>query len=179
MKREFLQSFKVGDTPLPKEIIDAIMEENGRDINTARAVAVKPYADHDAILAENERLKNAQALCDGKSATQWKALYDQALADHEKQLDDLAFGGMVETAITAMGGRNARAITALLDMAGLQADENRQEAVTSALKDLQRSDGYLFGKLTPPPYAGGTGISRAETTPDTLAGALREKFERK
>ena len=30
MKREFLQNFKVGDQALPKEIIDAIMDENGR-----------------------------------------------------------------------------------------------------------------------------------------------------
>ena len=26
MKREFLQNFKVGDAPLPPEVIDAIME---------------------------------------------------------------------------------------------------------------------------------------------------------
>lgn len=30
MKREFLQNFKVGEQALPKEIIDAIMEENGQ-----------------------------------------------------------------------------------------------------------------------------------------------------
>lgn len=32
MKREFLQNIKVGDQPLSKEVIDAIMAENGRDI---------------------------------------------------------------------------------------------------------------------------------------------------
>ena len=32
MQREFLQNLKVGDAPLPKEVIDAIMAENGRDI---------------------------------------------------------------------------------------------------------------------------------------------------
>ena len=35
MKRDFLQNFKVNDQPLPKEIIDEIMAENGRD-TTAR-----------------------------------------------------------------------------------------------------------------------------------------------
>lgn len=35
MKREFLQNFKVGDQPLTKEIIDAIMAENGRDVEAA------------------------------------------------------------------------------------------------------------------------------------------------
>ncbi len=32
MKREFLLNFKVGDQPLPKEIIDAIMAKNGQSI---------------------------------------------------------------------------------------------------------------------------------------------------
>ena len=45
MKTEFLQNFKVNDQPLSKEIIDAIMEENGRDIEEAK----KPFADYDAI----------------------------------------------------------------------------------------------------------------------------------
>lgn len=36
MKREFLQNFKVGDQALPKEVIDAIMAENGRDIEEAK-----------------------------------------------------------------------------------------------------------------------------------------------
>lgn len=31
MKREFLQNLKVGDQPLSKEVIDAIMTENGRE----------------------------------------------------------------------------------------------------------------------------------------------------
>ena len=35
MKREFLLNFKVNEQPLPKEIIDAIMAENGRDIQQA------------------------------------------------------------------------------------------------------------------------------------------------
>lgn len=39
MKREFLLNFKVGDQPLPKEVIDAIMAENGRDIEAAKAHA--------------------------------------------------------------------------------------------------------------------------------------------
>lgn len=45
MNAEFLQNFKVGDAPLPKEIIDAILAENDRDVTAA----VKPYADYEAI----------------------------------------------------------------------------------------------------------------------------------
>lgn len=47
MKREFLQNFKVGDQPLTKEIIDAILDENSRDIGAAKA----EHADYDTIKA--------------------------------------------------------------------------------------------------------------------------------
>ncbi|MDD6174742.1 MAG: hypothetical protein PUC59_03145 [Firmicutes bacterium] len=42
MKREFLQNIKVGDAALPSEVIDAIMAENGRDVEAAK----KPFADY-------------------------------------------------------------------------------------------------------------------------------------
>lgn len=53
MKTEFLQNFKIGEQALTKEIIDAILAENGRDIEAAK----KPYADYDAI---KDRLKTAE-----------------------------------------------------------------------------------------------------------------------
>ena len=40
MKREFLQNLKVGEEALSKEVIDAIMEENGRDIAKADALSL-------------------------------------------------------------------------------------------------------------------------------------------
>lgn len=53
MTRDFLQNFKIGEQVLPKEIIDSILDENGRDIEAAK----KPYADYDAI---KDRLKTAE-----------------------------------------------------------------------------------------------------------------------
>jgi len=183
MKREFLQNLKVGDTPLSKEVIDAIMEENGKDINAAKAAAVKPYTGFDDIMAENERLKiqNAEMEADGKNARQWKEEYEKALSDHQQQLDGIAFQNVLDNLISASGGRNAKAISALLDLDALRASENRQEAVKQALIKLKAEEGYLFGEQTPPPYARGTGtqIKTNENAPTDLAGALREKFERK
>ena len=52
MKAEFLQNFKVGDAPLPNEVIEAILAENGRDVEEAK----KPFADYDSI---KEQLRTA------------------------------------------------------------------------------------------------------------------------
>ena len=38
MKRDFLQNLKAGEQALPKEVIDAIMDENGRDIEAAKKI---------------------------------------------------------------------------------------------------------------------------------------------
>lgn len=181
MKREFLQNLKVGEETLPKEIIDSIMEENGRDINAAKAAAVKPYADYETLRQENDRLRSESMAADGKSAAQWKALYDQTVEKHEKQLDSLAFQSALNAAIAAKGGRNAKAITALLELDTLRECDDRQTAIENALQKLQAEEGYLFGQQTPPPYARGTGTQyrSKEAAPTDLAGALREKFERK
>ena len=183
MKREFLQNLKVGEETLPKEVIDAIMEENGRDIEAAKTAAVKPYADYDDIKAEIQRLKDnpAEATVDGKTAAQWKEAHDQAVSDHQKELDGIKFQGVLDSAITAARGKNAKAITALLDVEALRGSENQAEAIKAALEGLKKDSGYLFDtEGTPPPYAPGTGTDKqSPVAPETLASAIREKFAQK
>lgn len=148
MKREFLQNLKVGDQPLSKEVIDAIMEENGRDIQGAKA---------------------------------WQEKYNQAVAQHQKELADMSFSGALEQAIFRAKGRNAKAIAALLDVDALRNSENQLSAIEQALENLKQENSYLFETAqTPPPYARGTGsqTGATERTPATLAGALRERFEK-
>ena len=164
MKREFLQNLKVGEEALPKEVIDAIMDENGRDIEAAKTAAVKPYADYDEIKAENQRLKDnpAEGTVDGKTAAQWKEAHDQAVSNHQKELEGIKFQGVLDSAITVAKGKNAKAIN-------------------EALEGLKKTDGYLFDtEGTPPPYAPGPGAGKQPpAAPDTLASALREKFANK
>ena len=159
MKREFLQGLQVGDMPLPKEVIDAIMAENGRDIEAVKT----RYAD-----AENV-------------AGAWEEKYNQALADHRQEMQDVVFGHNLEKAIMAAKGRNTKAITALLDVDTLKSSENQQTALEEALQTLKQECSYLFQTETPPPYARGTGAAAPQENkgPATLAGALLEKFERK
>lgn len=183
MKREFLQNLKVGDEPLPKDVIDAIMAENGRDIQVAKDTAVKPFSDYQAIKEENERLKGAQSdgLVDGKTAQQWKEDYDQAIADHKKEMDSVSFQHVLEAAIAGAKGKNVKAITALLDVDVLRESEDQQKAIKTALEDLKKDSGYLFdGEGSPPPYAVGTGVNsnRNPGTDTTLVGALRERYEK-
>lgn len=183
MKREFLQNLKVGEEALPKEVIDAIMDENGKDIERAKTNAVKPYADYDEIKEERDRLKtqNGENVVDGKTAQQWKDDYDNAVAAHATEVAGIKFEHVLNAAITAANGRNTKAITALLDVETLRGSEDQQTAIKAALEDLKKDNGYLFEKEgTPPPYAGGTGVNpnTAPSANDTLAGALRERYNK-
>jgi len=175
MKREFLQGLRVGEAALPKEVIDAIMAENGRDIQSVKA----HYADYEVLKEQLAKAEDAQAAA--QTAKVWEERYNQAVDTHRQQMDTLVFDHNLETAILLSKGRNAKAIRALLDVDTLQSSENQQTAIEEALQSLKKECGYLFQAETPPLYARGTGAAAPEETrgPATLAGALLEKFERK
>lgn len=119
MKRDFLQNFKVGEQPLPKEIIDAIMDENGRDIEAAK----KPFEDYESLKEQLQTDKDKQ----------W-----------QEKLDGMAFDGRIKDAITAAKGRNAKAIAALLDTDKLRASKNQEADIKTALLFLNHHSFHAF-----------------------------------
>lgn len=149
MKRDFLQNFKVGDQPLSKEIIDAIMAENGRDIEAAK----KPFADYDTVKSQ---LEEAQKTIKGfqdqgadidavrKSAKEWEEKYNTAISESNQKIADMAFDHALEAAITGAKGKNAKAIRALLDVDALKGSKNQEADIKAALDALRTDSGYLF-----------------------------------
>lgn len=161
MKEEFLQNFKVGDTPLPKEVVEAILAENQRDVEAAK----KLFADYDSIKEQLTAAKDGLKAFDGvdvndlkgQVAKLTKALTDKE-AEHQAKLQELEFDGALKDAITAARGRNVKAIRAMLDVDSLRASKNRETDIKTALETLKKDSGYLFeSDETPPPYAAGTG----------------------
>lgn len=163
MKREFLQNIKIGDQVLTKEIIDAIMDENGKDIEAAK----KPFADYEDIKGQlteaNKTIEGFKAMdIDGikKAADEWKAKYEQAEKDHAAKLADMEFNVLLDSAITTAKGKSGKAVRGMLadQMDTLKASKNQTEDIKAALEALKATDGYLFEDAqTPPPYAAGTG----------------------
>ncbi len=120
----------------------------------------------EAILAQNEKEVEAVQL-----------QLQQAAAENEKAMKQLRLDGWLQGAIAREKGKNAKAITALLDMDALQVDE---AAVNGAVQALKKECGYLFEEAMPPLYAAGTGaVAPKLRGPGSLAEALRERFERK
>ena len=182
MKREFLQNFKVGGQPLTDEIIEAIMAENGRDVQAEQA----KYADYDSIKEQLQTAKDGLKAFEGVDVAQLQsqiAALNTQLSDKDKEwqgkLDAMAFDGKIKDAITAAKGKSAKAISALLDMDTLRASKNQDADIKTALEALKKDSGYLFDDDTVPPYyAPGTGTQRQQPggAPESLAGALRAKY---
>lgn len=115
MTTEFLQNFKIGDQSLPKEVITAILAENGRDIEAAK----KPFSDYEAI---KDRLKTAEdglKAFEGVDVSQLQGEINKLKgdlakkdSDWQEKLDGMAFDGRIKEAITAAKGRNAISIHA-------------------------------------------------------------------
>ena len=173
MKREFLLGLQAAENPLPKEIIDAIMAENGKDIQKVRA----GFADYDAIKEELSQLQQtAQELqTHRENALAWEEKYNRAVEDHTRELAELSFQNRLDGAILRAKGRSAKAICALLDLDALREQEDQTKAIEEALESLKRDSRYLFEGDVPPPYARGTGAYNGakEKNPTPLAGALR------
>ena len=159
MKREFLQNIQVAGNPLPKEVIDAIMAENGRDIENAKGA----YADYEALQKEKQ---------------EWEEKFENVRQSHQKELNELQFRHILSASIASQKGRSEKAITALLDTESLMGREDMAVAVEGAVTALKESHPYLFENGTfPPPYARGAGaFAPQEDAPVTLAGALKERF---
>ncbi len=176
MKREFLQNIKVGDQALPKEVIDMILDEHSRGIGAEKA----KYADYDTLKTQlDEAQKTIKGLQDQdiegarKSAKEWEEKYNQAIADHQQQMADMAFDQSLDTAIAGIKGKNAKAIKALLDMEALKKSTNQDADIKAALEALKKDSGYLFEEAAKaPPYAPGAGAGGVGGAVDGVAAAF-------
>lgn len=80
--------------------------------------------------------------------------------DYQAQIADRDFQDMLKEAIASANGRNAKAITALLDVDALKASKNQKEDIVAALKALAEAEDskMLFGEPEPTVIGGGNPI---------------------
>lgn len=102
--------------------------------------------------------------------------------DKEAQRD---FDDLIKDAITGAHGKNAKAITALLDVDTLVQSKNQKEDIAAAIKKLTEAEDskMLFGEPEPQAKGGGNPIgdigdgSHPNTT-DSISSALKEYYKK-
>jgi hypothetical protein len=148
MKREFLEGLGID-----KETVDKIMKENGDDINSTRKKLEAERDDYKKRLdAAQESLKSFEGVdvaeLKGKVASLTKDLETKD-AEYASKIADMEFNDVLSNAIKEAGGRNVKAIKAMLDIDTLKASKNRSDDIKTALESTKKSDGYLFGSSEP------------------------------
>lgn len=165
MHREFLK-----DLGLEKDIIDKIMTENGNDINSTKQ---KIESERDNY---KEQLETAQKTLQGFEGVDVNDLQSKITAlqneltaketEYQQKLADRDFSDKLNGLITTAGGKNSKAIMALLDLETIKTSKNQDTDLQSAIDKCKTENDYLFGSTEPiqNPVAP-TGTNNANSNP--------------
>ena len=171
MKAEFLKGLG-----LEQDVVDKIMAENGKDVAAEQAKTTKAegerdnYKDQLATATESlEKFKDVDpAAMQSEIENLNKQLKDKDEEYAAKEADRI-FSDTVKEAIKSAGGRNEKAVMAMLDMEALKASKNQSEDIKKALETVKESDAYLFGSDEPFMIAVGATGGSADVGGDNLS----------
>ena len=150
------------------ETADATIKANDTAMEELKK-QLEGFKDVD-VTALNQRISDLET-----EKSNIKKEYDEKIAERD-------FNDILKNAITTVNGKNAKAITALLDVEALKASKNQKEDIAAALKTLSEAEDskMLFGE--PAPTIGGKGnpigmvIKGNENSTGNLRDALVEKY---
>lgn len=153
MDRRFLEQFG-----LAKEQIDTILNANSADIG-------KEKTEREALIAERNSLKGQLAEAQGSlkqfegvdvaglngTIAQLQADLQAKETAYRQKLAEKDFNTALAEAVRTAKSKNAKAVTALLDIDSLKASSNHGAAISQAIAALQASEPYLFEGARPEP----------------------------
>lgn len=173
MKKEELEGLGI-----EKESIDKIMGWNTEDIEAEKAKTTVAEGERDnyksqldTATAELDKFKNMKP--EEMQATIQKLQDDLKMQKEEfaaKEADRI-FTDTLKEAIKSAGGRNEKAVMALLDVDALKASKDQTEDIKKALETAKESDGYLFG--ADEPINNPVGPTKGTGGTDTMLAAMR------
>ena len=74
----------------------------------------------------------------------WKKKHDENEAAYKKANEEREFNELLSSSISEAKGKNAKAITALLDVEKLRGSRNQKADIEASLESLRKESGYLF-----------------------------------
>ena len=140
----------------------------------------KPVADWqkqkdkvDSLTASLEETKEALKAFEGvdveelnKKIEELNTQIAKNETDYEAKIAERDFNDLLKSAIAEVNGKNAKAITALLDVDALKASNNQKEDIAKALKALTEAEDskMLFGTEDPAPVGNVSPIGTIRNT---------------
>lgn len=171
MKADFLKGLG-----LEQDAIDKIMAENGKDVAVEQAKTTKAVSERDnykdQLATATESLEKFKDVDPAAMQSEIDKLNQQLKdkdAEYAAKEADRIFSDTVKEAIKSAGGRNEKAVMAMLDMEALKASKNQSEDIKKALETVKESDAYLFGSDEPFMNAVGATGGSADVGGDNLS----------
>lgn len=157
MKTEFLK-----ELGLEQSVIDKIMAENGKDVESHKQRFDVEKARADGLqtqLAEaNKQIESFKGMdIDGikKNADDYKAKYEAAEKKAKEDLDALRFDHALDSALSGSRARSAKAVKAFLDLKALKlTDSGEITGLKEQLEKIKGENEYLFEPEKQPPRFG-------------------------
>ena len=158
MKREDLKKL-LGDSATD-ETIDAIMGMNGKDIESHKNKLAETETARDQFKAQldeaNQQIESFKGMnIDDikKNADEWKTKFEQAQADHAKELVNMQFDKDFETALTGAKVKYSNEVKARLKLDELKDDKGKfiAERFTEQIGKLKTDATDLFESDKPTP----------------------------
>lgn len=161
MKTEFLKGLGITE----QATIDAIMAENGKDINSAKgnttALETKVSELESEITKRDEQLKTLKdsSKDNEKLTAKITELEDANKASktaYEDKIAEILKSHAVESAIRDAKAKNVKAVMALIDMTKVTHNEGKLDGLQTQLDSLTKdeSTSFLFGEAKQAPPSG-------------------------
>ena len=158
---------------LKPEVLDQIIVEHGKDIESHKGKITSAEAERDALKAQ---LTEANTTIEGfkklkpeelqKAADEWKAKAEQATADAQNQISGLKFDHALDAALASAKARNATAVKALLKTQDLKlAEDGSIVGLNEQLTKVKTENDFLFEA-----DAAGNEGDKTTKTPKIVAG---------
>ena len=155
-----------------------VPEDKKADFDKAWKENYRTISDYDKVVSQRDNYKtslddvNAQ-LEEFKDVDVKDLQGDLKAKDDEyaaKEADRM-FMDSVKEAVKTAGGRNEKAVIAMLDIDALKKSKNQSDDIKTALENVKKSDGYLFGVDEPinNPVGGTGGTGGADIGGDDVA----------
>jgi len=155
---------------IEKSKYEEVSEEN-KTLKRSVSDRDKQLDDLKAASGDNEELKKQIETMKQQNAEQEKA--------HKAELAQLKLDNAVDTALTAAGAKNTKAVKALLDISKVKLGEDgKLTGWDDQLTALQKSDSYLFAeKQAKPNFKGFQPGASSDRKPGTTVDMSKMSYE--
>lgn len=141
---------------LTEEQITEIQRLNGLDVNREKDKLTEIIGERDNFKEQLDTTQKTLKKFEGVDIDKLQGEITKLTGDleakdleYQSQIAERDFNSLLDSHISSVGARNAKAVKALLDVESLKASKNQENDIKTAIEACQKENDYLFGSTEP------------------------------